>query len=134
MAQYTFTHSIENTLNTPMARDQVFLRPPNHLNIMYADVAKLIPFGDAVRGEDLDWTISLARLDFFNKEYRSDESRIHYIYQLGTRTVHPHTLEMQKTTNYTTMLKMVWTPHGAVLPSTQEPKKLRLTGKGFVSK
>jgi hypothetical protein len=134
MAQYTFTHSIENTLNSPMARGEVFLRPPNHLNIMYSDVAKLIPFGDAVRGEDLDWTISLAKLEFFDKEYRSDESRIHYIYQLGTRTVHPSTLEMQKITNYSTMLKMVWTPSGAVLPPTQKPKELRFTGKGFVSK
>jgi hypothetical protein len=134
MAQYTFTHSIENTLNSPMARGEVFLRPPNHLNIMYSDVAKLIPFGDAVRGEDLDWTISLAKLEFFDKEYRSDESRIHYIYQLGTRTVHPSTLEMQKMTNYSTMLKMVWTPSGAVLPPIQKPKELRFTGKGFVSK
>ena len=134
MAQYTFTHSIENTLTSPMARGQVFLRPPNHLNVMLGEVAKIVPFGDAVRGEDLDWTISLAKLGFFNKEYRSDESRIHYIYQLGTRTVHPSTLEMQKTTNYATMLKMVWTPHGAVLPPTPKTKELRLTGKGFVSK
>lgn len=134
MAQYTFTHSIENTLMSPMARDEVFLRPPNHLNIMLADVAKLIPFGDATRGEDLDWTISLARLGFFDTEYRSDESRIHYIYQLGTRTVHPSTLEMQKTTNYTTMLKMVWTPTGAVHPDPSRPTQLRLTGRGFVSK
>jgi hypothetical protein len=134
MAQYTFTHSIENTLTSPMARGEVFLRPPNHLNIMLGEVAKIVPFGDAVRGEDLDWTISLAKLGFFNKEYRSDESRIHYIYQLGTRTVHPSTLEMQKTTNYATMLKMVWTPHGAVLPPVPKTKELRLTGKGFVSK
>jgi hypothetical protein len=134
MAQYTFTHSIENTLTSPMARGEVFLRPPNHLNIMLGEVAKIVPFGDAVRGEDLDWTISLAKLGFFNKEYRSDESRIHYIYQLGTRTVHPSTLEMQKTTNYATMLKMVWTPHGAVLPPGPKTKELRLTGKGFVSK
>jgi hypothetical protein len=134
MAQYTFTHSIENTLTSPMARGQVFLRPPNHLNVMLGEVAKIVPFGDAVRGEDLDWTISLAKLGFFNKEYRSDESRIHYIYQLGTRTVHPSTLEMQKTTNYATMLKMVWTPNGAVLPPTPRTKELRLTGKGFVSK
>lgn len=134
MAQYTFTHSIENTLTSPMAHGQVFLRPPNHLNVMLGEVAKIVPFGDAVRGEDLDWTISLAKLGFFNKEYRSDESRIHYIYQLGTRTVHPSTLEMQKTTNYATMLRMVWTPHGAVLPPTPKTKELRLTGKGFVSK
>jgi hypothetical protein len=134
MAQYTFTHSIENTLTSPMARGQVFLRPPNHLNIMFGDIAKLVSFGDAIRGEDLDWTITLAKFNFFDNEYRSDESRIHYIYQLGTRTVHPSTLEMQKTTNYLTMLKMVWTPSGAVLPTQQKSKELRFTGRGFVSK
>jgi hypothetical protein len=54
---YTFTHSVGNTLTMPMARGEVFLRPPNHLNPMMSDVAKLVSFKDALRGEDLDWTI-----------------------------------------------------------------------------
>jgi hypothetical protein len=134
MAQYTFTHSIENTLTSPLARDDVFLRPPNHLNILLTDAGKFIPFRDVNRGEDLDWTIRLAQSGYLKHEYRSDESRIHYIYQLGSRTVHPKTLEMQKTINYMTMLKMVWTPNGAVLPPQKKSKEIRLTGRGFVSK
>jgi hypothetical protein len=135
MAQFTFTHSIDNTLSSPMARDGEFLRPPNHLNIMVTDVANLIPFADAKRGEDLDWTIRLAKTCALKREYQSDSSRIHYIYNMNGRTVHQQTLELQKTTSYETMLKMVWTPNGAVAPpTTPTAGGLKLTAKGFVSK
>lgn len=137
---YTFTHSVGNTLTMPMARGEVFLRPPNHLNPMMSDVAKLVSFKDALRGEDLEWTIRMARLGFLTHEYRSDESRIHYIYNMGTRKVDPASLTFQQQTTYETMLRMVWTPNGAALPETiqqpasQGPRILRLGPKGFVSK
>ncbi len=135
---YTFTHSIENSLKDPMARGNVFVRPPNHLNPMMTDIAKLIPFRDAVRGEDLDWTIRLARSGFLTHEYKSDDSRIHYIYNMGERKVDPQTLEFQKNTTYETMLSMVWTPSGAQLPQQPQVRDsvptLRLTPRGFVSK
>lgn len=133
MSQYTFTHSIENKLTDPMARDEVFLRPPNHLNVMLTDIGNLIRFKDASRGEDLDWTIRLAKTGFLRSEYQSDYSRIHYIYNLGGRSVHPETLAMQKETSYETMLGVVFTPTGAVAPT---PKKggFKLTARGFVSK
>ena len=134
---YTFTHSLENKLNAPMARDDVFLRPPNHLNPMLTDVAKLIHFKDATRGEDLDWTIRLARSGFLTHEYRSDDSRIHYIYKMGDRTVNPNTLTFQQQTTYDTMLSMVWTPQGARVPQPQSRDQLpglRLTPRGFVSR
>lgn len=138
---YTFTHSIENSLSGMMARDDVFLRPPNHLNPMMTDVAKLIPFGDATRGEDLDWTIRLAERTFLEREYRSDSTRIHYLYQMGDRKVDPATLEFQKKTSYEMMLRMVWTPAGPRLPEDIPARQqqggripiLRLTTRGFVS-
>jgi len=135
---YTFTHSLENTLNSPMARGEVFLRPPNHLNPMLTDVAKLIPFKDAVRGEDLDWTIRLARVGFLTHEYTSDDSRIHYIYNMGQRRVDAQTLTFQQQTSYDTMLSMVWTPSGPQAPQVAPPQSqapaLRLTPRGFVSR
>ena len=138
MAQFTFTHSIDNTLSSPMARDGEFLRPPNHLNIIVTDVAKIVPFSDATRGEDLDWTIRLAKMGLLKREYRSDSSRIHYIYNMNGRVVHQQTLELQKNTSYDAMLKMVWTANGAVAPSTTPttPTRggFRLTSRGFVSK
>ena len=133
--QYTFTHSVENKLTDRMAKDEVFLRPPNHLNPMLSDIAKLIQFKDSVRGEDLDWTIRLARNGFLTTEYTSDPSRIHYIYNMGERKVDAGSLEFQKNTSYETMLQMVWTPAGPAVPSSQEPrpKGLRLGPRGFVS-
>ena len=136
MAQYTFTHSIENTLDMPMCIGDVFIRPPNHLNIMLTDIGNLIPFGNATRGEDLDWTIRLAQRRYLQTEYRSDPSRIHYIYNLGNRTVPEATAEMQRKTNYATMLKMVWIDGGATDQQRTQPRTggVRLTSRGFVSK
>jgi hypothetical protein len=107
---------------------------------MMTDVAKLVKFGDASRGEDLEWTIRMAQTGFLISEYVSDPSRIHYIYNMGDRKVDAGSLEFQKTTTYETMLKMVWTPNGpAVPPPAAAPPKdgipmLRLTPRGFVSK
>jgi len=137
MSQYTFTHSLENTLDTPLAREEVFLRPPNHLNIMLSDMAKLVKFGDAKQGEDLDWTIRLAMTNILQTEYRSDISRVHYIYQLGNRRVDRSSLEFQKKSSYKEMLQMVWTPAGPRVLSAVPQKKeggFKLTGRGFVSK
>lgn len=138
IAPYTFTHSLDNKLDGVMARGEVFLRPPNHLNPMLADVAKLIKFGDAMRGEDLDWTIRMARSGFLTHEYQSNPSRIHYIYNMGPRKVDPGSLTFQQQTSYETMLKMVWTPNGPALPEAipqqQQGPILRLGSRGFVSR
>jgi len=135
---YTFTHSLANTLSSPMARGEVFLRPPNHLNPMMTDIAKLIHFRDAVRGEDLEWTIRMSKAGFLKQEYQSNSDRIHYIYNLGSRNVDPATLENQKKTSYETMLQAIWTPAGAVLPTGQGMSSrtpvLRLGPNGFVSR
>ena len=135
MNQYTFTHSIENTLSMPMCRDDEFLRPPNHLNVIMADIGKLVPFRDAIRGEDLDWAIRLAQTGWLRTEYKSEHDRIHYIYNLGTRTVDPGTAAWQRAATYQAMLQMVWKEDGAhMLPSEPRRAGLRLSAKGFVSK
>lgn len=143
MSQYTFVHSTEMTLSSPMAtleEPPVFQRPPNHLNPMLADVAKLVPFKNAVYGEDLDWTLALFRTGYLQTEYRSDPSRIHYIYNLGARSVHPDTVNLQRQTSYESMLGLIFTPAGEAItkPTTPDqklgPRTLRLTARGFVSK
>lgn len=138
ISQYTFTHSLENKLSDKMAKGGVFIRPPNHLNPMMSDVAKLVHFRDSIRGEDLDWTIRLAKSGFLTNEYTSDPSRIHYIYKMGNRVIDMKTMTDQENLSYDIMLQMVWTPNGAVLPSQQPIKPtipiLRLTSRGFVSK
>jgi glycosyltransferase involved in cell wall biosynthesis len=135
MNEYTFTHSVENTLDKPMCEGDVFLRPPNHLNILLSDVGKLISFKNGTRGEDLDWAIQLAKTNCLKLEYKSDPSRIHYIYNLRGHSVPLETLELQRRTNYETMLKMVWLDGDAVPPKIETgPSGLRLSGRGFVSK
>lgn len=132
--KYTFTHSLENKLSDKMARDEVFLRPPNHLNPVLSDVAKLVPFKDAINAEDLDWTIRMAKSGFLTTEYQSDANRIHYIYNMGDRVIDSGTLENQKKMSFETMLQLAWKP-GNTTPSLSEsrPKGLRLGPRGFVS-
>ena len=140
MSQYPFVHSTEITMASPMATMEdppLFQRPPNHLNPMLSDVAKFVKFKDAVHGEDLDWTLSLYKSGFLQREYRSEPSRTHYIYNLGSRVVHPETVQLQRTTSYETMLSMIFTPAGMAAPRQQQPtgpRVLRLGTKGFVSK
>ena len=134
---YTFTHSIENSLDSPMAVGEVFIRPPNHLNPILTDIAKIVHFGDATRGEDLDWTIRMAKRGFLTHEYRSDDSRIHYIYNLGDRKIDGQTLINQQNTTYEHMLPAVWKSDRAWIPSptsSLQQTGLRLTPRGFVSK
>lgn len=132
---YTFTHSIAISLSDNMARGNDFIRPPNHLNPMLSDIAKLIPFRSATRGEDLDWTIRMAKTGFLKLEYSSAEDRIHYKYNIAV-PVHPRTAEYQRNTSYETMLKAVWTMNGAETPvqSTPQERQLRLGRGGFVSR
>ena len=131
MGPHTFTHSTAYPLNGMMYVDGVFVRPPNHLNPMLANIAKLIPFADATRGEDLKWTIDLAHTGILRAETRSEPSRIHYNYNIGNRGLDPSTIEYQKTHTYEEMVKILLIP-----AKKPEPKKtgLRLTSRGFVSK
>jgi hypothetical protein len=144
MAEYTFYHSTQVSITDTMAtKDEVpvFRRPPNHLNPMMSDVAKLIPFRDATYGEDLDWTIRLFKTGLLTKEYRSDPTRVHYMYNLGQRVIHPSVLTHQQTMTYEAMLNLIYTPAGTTIPMlrpTPPPDAresgLRLGPKGFVSR
>ena len=132
MGVHTFTHSTAYPLNGMMYVNGAFVRPPNHLNPMLANIAKLIPFADATRGEDLKWTIDLARTGFLRTETRSDPSRIHYNYNIGGRTVEIGLIEYQKTHTYEEMVKLMLVP--AKKPEPKKSGGLRLTSRGFVSK
>jgi hypothetical protein len=140
MGVYPFLHSTAHTLATPMATHDtpaVFQRPPNHLNPMLADIAKLIPFKNATYGEDLDWTLSLYRTGLLRSEYRSPPERVHYIYQIGDRTVSASTINIQRTVGYDEWLSLLLRsaePHQASVSSTPERHVLRLSSRGFVSK
>jgi hypothetical protein len=79
----------------------------------------------------------MAKRGFLEREYRSDPSRIHYLYQMGDRKVNAGTLDAQKRTTYEMMLQMVWTPAGAQAPEVRANGSripvLKLGPRGFVS-
>ncbi len=131
--QYTFTHSLAVKLTEPMARGNEFVRPPNHLNPMLTDVAKLIRFKDASRGEDLDWTMRMATSGFLRSEYTSDPSRIHYIYHMR-EPIKPENVEFQRRTTYDAMLSAVWRSGDPPAQPTVSVPILRLSSRGFVSR
>jgi hypothetical protein len=130
MDVHTFTHSLETSLTGKMYVNNTFVRPPNHLNPMLTDIAKLCQFEDARRGEDLKWSIAVSRLGFLRSEFRPDLSRIHYIYNLQGRKVYPQLIEYQSTHSFDEWLKVLWQPE----PPPPKKEGLRLSSRGFVSK
>jgi hypothetical protein len=119
-----------------MAIGEVFLRPPNHLNPMMTDVAKFVAYKDLVRAEDLDWTIRMARTGFLTHEYKTDDERIHYIYNLGDRPIDSRDLMRQGHMSYEKMLSTIVTTNAHEIPEPRQSQQqgLRLTPRGFVSK
>jgi len=139
IGDYRFMHSTSVKLTDPMATKEsppIFQRPPNHLNPMLSDIAKIVPFKSATYGEDLDWTMNLCRTGFLQTEYRREgPSRVHYIYNVGA-TMPLSAVTRQQTMSYQEMLNYIFTPAVRVPRpvETHEPKMLRLTSRGFVSK
>ena len=136
MKTFTFTHSIEYNEKSMAAIGEVFVRPPNHLNIMLTDVAKFVPFTDQRVYEDFSWSVRLCKHRFFDKEYRSDPSRIHYVYNLGDREILPLHIDWQQTHDIESMAYGYYRKED---PAPQQERAMRtngmrLTARGFVSK
>lgn len=125
----TFTHSIAYTPSDPMAVGHVFTRPPNHLNIMMRDIVKVIRFENVRRWEDFHFAIHLSNSKFLTTEYRSDESRIHYIYNVPAGFVTEDFFEQQRNRPISSMIVVPAPPP----PETKKGIRFVL-GRGFVSK
>jgi glycosyltransferase involved in cell wall biosynthesis len=137
MGQYPFVHSTEITLKHPMAtmdEPALFQRPPNHLNPMFADIAKLVSFKDATYGEDLEWTLRLYKTGLLTHEYRSPEPRVHYLYNIEGRTIHWSVIDTQRRQPYESVLTLLLTTPTPSPPGEPRPSVLRLGPRGFVSK
>lgn len=132
IAQYTFTHSIDVKADSMMAIGDVFMRPPNHLNVMMTDVGRLFAFENVRSGEDFEWALRISRSGYLTNEYRSNPGRIHYIYNMGTRVLNKLTIEWQWTCPISSS-QIVYTRPPSVASADTRPKTLRLGGKGFVS-
>jgi hypothetical protein len=134
ISSWTFTHSIAIKLDQPMADETTFLRPPNHLNVMKTDIAKSIAFVDISHGEDMDWAIRLAKSGCLRTEYRPDETRIHYIYEMGSRVLSPSVIEAQQkiTFDRSVLNTIAIRTRETAAPETLTGPQLRLGARGFV--
>jgi len=125
MGGHTFVHSIRYPLTGSMYIDNMFVRPPNHLNPMLTEFARLATFEDATRGEDLKWTIDLAKTGILKHETPS--TRVQYLYTINV-AVDPRVIEYQKTHTYDEWVKAL------LVPAKPARTGLRLSSRGFVSK
>ncbi len=68
--------------------EQVYYRPPNHLNVIKRSIAKQFPFPSIDFGEDTEYCIMLRDSGLLKNEYRIDEPLYIYNYRdniLGNR-------------------------------------------------
>ena len=137
MKGYPFIHTTNVKLTDAMAtmdEPAIFMRPPNHLNPMMSDIAKLIKFQHIDRYEDLEWTIRMFHAGFLRDEYRSDELRTHYNYKIRNRDVGQATIDYQRKTTYAMMTRGVTAQAPASGSEIQnKDRRFRLGSRGFVS-
>ena len=129
MHDYTFTNSLETQPDSKMYVNGVFVRLPNHINPMLAEIARMVTFEDAVRGEDLKWTVDLAKTGLLRSQSTADPDRIHYLYNLGDRPITREFIESQK--------KHTLQEWIATLLLRSQPQRrggMRLGSRGFVSR
>ena len=75
-----FVHSIE--YDEWFEKDNVYFRPPNHLNIIKTDIAKQFKFPDISHGEDKDWSMQIKNSGLLKNEENIDG--IYYFYDFIT--------------------------------------------------
>ena len=130
MHNYTFTNSLETKLDSKCFVDGIFIRLPNHINPMLSEIAKMVMFEDAVRGEDLKWTLELAKHGLLKSESTTDPSRIHYLYNIGDRPITTEFIESQKQRTLEHWVKTLLIPQAP----PQRRLGMRLGPRGFVSR
>lgn len=74
-----FTHSIKYTSWYEL--DEVYYRPPNHLNVIKASIAKQFKFPGKNFGEDMDWSMQIQQSGLLKIEAYIDETLYYYIYK-----------------------------------------------------
>lgn len=139
---YVFYHSVSVSPSDTMATmddPPLFRRPPNHLNPMLADVAKLIPFvGGISIGEDFEWSLKLLATGFLRREYATDHTHYLYILNTTTRPVTQDIIDKQRNLSFSGLANLISQQRAGMQAAARlsEPgqQRLKLGAKGFVSK
>lgn len=74
-----FVHSLK--YDRYFERDRVYYRPPNHLNVIRADIAKQFTFPAIVFGEDTDWAMQICNAGVLKTEVEVSETLYYYQYK-----------------------------------------------------
>ena len=74
----TFIHSID--YNSYFESNNVYYRPPNHLNTMKRSIASRFAFPEISFGEDTDWAMRIAHSGLLKKEAKITEPYYFYLY------------------------------------------------------
>lgn len=80
-----FQHSIRHNayVTAPDAEEVRYLRYPNHLNAIRADIAKRFRFPETMHGEDTDWATQIHKSHLLKTEY--DIPEVIYYYEWRTK-------------------------------------------------
>jgi hypothetical protein len=130
---YFFVHSLSISPEHPLAKDSIFYRKPNHLNIMLTRPAQFIKFRDMVYGEDANWSADLNRFKLLVNEYIPPHDEVQYIYNLRTSDVSTE-YNRQKNMLVKHILEtpnLIHTPVASA--QSTNSATLKFTSRGFVS-
>lgn len=71
-----FVHSIK--YNKWFEEEDVYYRPPNHLNVIKSSIAKQFQFPETNHGEDMNWSMQIAKSGLLKTEAVIDETLYYY--------------------------------------------------------
>ncbi len=74
----TFIHSVR--YDRYFEENNVYYRPPNHLNPIRSSLARSVPFPDRFHGEDTDWALQLCRRGVLRDEFEINEPYYFYLF------------------------------------------------------
>jgi glycosyltransferase involved in cell wall biosynthesis len=73
-----FVHSIK--YNSYFEKDNVYYRPPNHLNVIRSVIAKQFTFPTKNFGEDTDWAMQICKSGMLKTEVEITDTLYYYVY------------------------------------------------------
>jgi len=79
---HSIKHSRYETVSDPSGfSDIMYLRYPNHLNCIRADIAKMFTFPETNHGEDTDWATQIHHSGLLMTEHEIPETMYYYLYR-----------------------------------------------------
>jgi len=73
-----FVHSID--YSHYFEKGNIYYRPPNHLNVIRADIAKIFRFPEKNRFEDTDWAMQICRSGAIKTEHKIEGIIYYYLF------------------------------------------------------